>query len=221
MTTFAIDGFFDTLGTVIFSNNPLSGYVVPGYSYTPTLDFDDKVRKKVVKQDDQYLLPAWVYPIYNRDPLKYLTSTGQNRRFNFVQRDIPNLVGTRFAGRMAQMDLSFSFVSNSLSLLELLEESLVVKDMRVGYEIDPANIPEATLQRTLGSAAMKQYFTGWPPITATITDFVIKALDKKDSAQYGPICQLDGSVQIIFPVMQIAEMDIGLIQAVITTVHTY
>lgn len=213
ITSMAIQGFFDYLDRQILTAPYLSGYVSAGYTYTSNLTFDDKLRKKIVLTDDTLnknkVKPIWCMKLYSRDGLK-VSANHPNRPIQSARTNLLAFTASTQNIKVASINLNIAFIGNSFLLLETLEETLLTKEMRRDYAIDPDTASDPGYAVLLAALPT--------PVKVAISDFTLDGIDKEDTSQYGPIIQLNATAQLTFPIiLPTGAVDYPVIQTVVVT----
>jgi len=181
MTTNAILGFLDYLNTKSLTIFPIDTF----YVYDESLDFAERAIQYITRKGPYSKLEGvvpekWVILIWNRGSLIKSPTNGRA-----MDISIPSEVDGRIAGiskfRMADLDITCKFVTNSIEMAEDMEEYLHV-------------LAEESISFGFNNPIFGDFRASASP--GATTDF-----EKETTSEYGSVSSVTLNASISFPVV--------------------
>lgn len=195
ITSKAMDGFYTHLSETMLAGSQLVNYIIgvrgKKLIYSDDLTFE-RVRMIIVETDADRKAanqPHWIMILVNRSSVKILPEQG--RQFTAYNDTFATHMADEYQGRLATVDLKLAFVSDSISVMEDLEELLLVRDVRKSYTV---NLP---------------FVNG---LVVSVDSFKVGELSKNTSTG-GTILGLGASTTLVYPVF-VYKQEIPTIETV-------
>lgn len=202
ITSVVLENFFTYLNANPLQITYIQEWMVPGVFYSPNLEFDPKLREKIVKDDDHRNF--WIYTLFNRSLVK--VSNNQGRRFTGVMGEKTGIPDNPHAdylkARGGNITVNFKYVSNSISIIEDIEEAFHCWDGRTTF-----TCPLVALDHPQTSS-----------IQVGIKEFTVDSLDREDGNQYGSVTSISGHAELEY-LIYVAVGNMPLIKVVNTKIY--
>lgn len=192
ITDVVIRGLFDNIFDNYLNQSYITPYIVnidgTRFWYSSDLMFDDKIREKIVKRD--HTQPIWLTVLYNRDTIK---SSIHNGRRTSALNLTTSMLGDGDDNKvvLGSCNMNLSFISNSITLLEHVEEVFLVRDMRRKFTVNYTDVYDDPTSAK---------FEGLEEVVVSVTDFQSGSL-MKEPKELGPIATFSCSVVVDYPII--------------------
>jgi len=204
ITILALNAFSNYLRDDVLNVEPVHSYIMGDTIYTWSVENFQLVRKHVVEKDDAHKaagFPYWLVLLCAREKIE--VSSIQKRHFAKVWTEDRNTGdGVRHEFRMAHLAFHFNIYSNSIKVIEDVEELILTSD------------PDKTLEITVPGL----FENPAEPMSINIANFTVSELKKGDSHKSGTMTYLQCSGAMDYPLL-LARGSLPLILTPILTVN--